>query len=75
HSSLVVRSQLRSLWDPGSNSDSLTIAVFLGLAHVKYIGVRRPYAGGARKFGEGGASSGVLFVMQTQFKITKYVPK
>ncbi|GBM75928.1 hypothetical protein AVEN_253360-1, partial [Araneus ventricosus] len=75
HSSLVVRSQLRSLWDPGSNSDSLTIAVFLGLAHVKYVRVRRPYAGGARKFGEGGASSGVLFVMQTQFKITKYVPK
>ncbi|GBN94542.1 hypothetical protein AVEN_168535-1, partial [Araneus ventricosus] len=68
--SLVVRSLLRSRWDPGSNSDSLTIAVFLGLAHVKYVGVRRPYAGGALKFGEGGASSGVLFVMQTQFKIT-----
>ncbi|GBO29736.1 hypothetical protein AVEN_28732-1 [Araneus ventricosus] len=75
HSSLVVRSRLRSRWDPGSNLDSLTTAVFLGLAHVQYVGVRRPYAGGAWKFGEGGASSGVLFVMQTQFKITKSVPK
>ncbi|GBN05069.1 hypothetical protein AVEN_117939-1 [Araneus ventricosus] len=49
----MVRSRLLSRWDPDSNPDSQTTAVFLGLAHVKYVGVRRPYAGGTRKFGEG----------------------
>ncbi|GBM65344.1 hypothetical protein AVEN_157572-1 [Araneus ventricosus] len=57
----------------GSKCDS---AVHVGLLHSKsYIGTKHPVAGVVRKFGEGGAISGIVLVIGPRFKIARSIPK
>ncbi|GBM25987.1 hypothetical protein AVEN_223121-1 [Araneus ventricosus] len=59
---LVVRSRLWGRRAPGSKPDSTEDPPCMG--HVKsYVVVKRPPVGVAWKFGEGGASSGVVLVI------------
>ncbi|GBL93157.1 hypothetical protein AVEN_70356-1, partial [Araneus ventricosus] len=73
---LEVRSRPRDRRSAGSKDDSAEDSPCMGLLHAKsYVVTKRTPVGVARKFGEVGASSGVVLIIRPRFKITRSVPK